>query len=56
MLRYYIVLISVGGYSVEVRKKLTHKYVGSLAQITCEMTCHPSKRYRISEIPALRGQ
>lgn len=40
LLRYYIVLISVGGYSVQVRKKLTHKYVGSLAQITCEMTCH----------------
>ena len=40
LLRYYIVLISVGGYSAEVRKKLTHKYVGSLAQITCEMTCH----------------
>ena len=40
LLRYYIVLTSVGGYSAEVRKKLTHKYVGSLAQITCEMTCH----------------
>lgn len=40
LLRYYIVLISVSGYSVQVRKKLTHKYVGSLAQITCEMTCH----------------
>ena len=44
LLRYYIVLISVGGYSVEVRKKLTHKYVGSLAQITCEMTCHRYNR------------
>ena len=40
LLRYYIVLTSVGGYSAEVRKKLTHKYVGSLAQISCEMTCH----------------
>ena len=39
LLRYYIVLISVGGYSTNVRKKLTHKYVGSLAQITCKMTC-----------------
>lgn len=44
LLRYYIVLTSVGGYSVEVRKKLTHKYVGSLAQITCEMTCHRYNR------------
>ena len=40
LFRYYIVLTSVGGYSAEIRKKLTHKYVGSLAQITCEMTCH----------------
>lgn len=44
LLRYYIVLTSVGGYSAEVRKKLTHKYVGSLAQITCEMTCHRYNR------------
>ncbi len=44
LLRYYIVLISVGGYSAEVRKKLTHEYVGSLAQITCEMTCHRYNR------------
>lgn len=39
LLRYYIALISVGGYSAEVRKKLTHKYVGSLAQITSVKTC-----------------
>lgn len=44
LLRYYIVLTSVGGYSAEIRKKLTHKYVGSLAQITCEMTCHRYNR------------
>lgn len=40
LLRYYIVLTSVGGYSAEIRKKLTQKYIASLAQITCEMTCH----------------
>lgn len=44
LLRYYIVLISVGGYSANVRKKLTHKYVGSLSQITCEMTCRRYNR------------
>ena len=40
LLRYYIVLTSVGGYSAEIRRKLTQKYIASLAQITCEMTCH----------------
>lgn len=39
LLRYYIVLISVGGYDAKVRKKLTYKYVGSLAQITSVKTC-----------------
>ena len=40
LLRYYIVLISVGGYSAEVRKKLTRKYIGALSQITSVRTCH----------------
>ena len=44
LLRYYIVLTSVGGYSVQVRKKLTQKYIASLAQITCVRTCHRYNR------------
>lgn len=44
LLRYYIVLTSVGGYSAKVRKKLTHKYIGSLSQVTCEMTCRRYNR------------
>ena len=44
LLRYYIVLTSVGGYSAEIRRKLTQKYIASLAQITCEMTCHRYNR------------
>ena len=44
LLRYYIVLTSVGVYSAKVRKKLTHKYIGSLSQVTCEMTCRRYNR------------
>ena len=44
LLRYYIVLTSVGGYSAEIRKKLTQKYIASLAQITCVRTCHRYNR------------
>ena len=40
LLRYYIALISVGGYSAKVRKEFTRKYIGSLAQITSVRTCH----------------
>ena len=36
----YLALQIIGNSNAEVRKKLTHKYVGSLAQISCEMTCH----------------
>ena len=35
LLRYYIVLISVGGYSAEVRKKLIHQYAGILSPEIC---------------------
>ena len=35
LLRYYIVLTSVGGYSAEVRKKLTHQYAGILSPEIC---------------------
>ena len=44
LLRYYIVLTSVGGYSAEIRRKLTQKYIASLAQITCVRTCHRYNR------------
>ena len=35
LLRYYIVLISVGGYSAEIRRKLIHQYTGILSPEIC---------------------